>query len=77
LLRRVRAVLDGLPGGPHEIVVVDDGSSDRTLELLEAEAALDPRLVVVSFSRNFGHQAAFTAALDHATGDAVVFVDGR
>jgi glycosyltransferase involved in cell wall biosynthesis len=76
LLRRVRAVLDALPGGPHEIVTVDDGSADRTLSLLEAEAAADARLVVVSLSRNFGHQAAFTAALDHATGDAVVLMDG-
>ncbi len=62
LLRRVRAVLDALPGGPHEIVTVDDGSVDRTLEMLEAEAAADPRMLVVSLSRNFGHQAAFTAA---------------
>jgi dolichol-phosphate mannosyltransferase len=76
LLRRVRAVLDSVPGGPHEIVTVDDGSSDRTLAMLEAEAAADPRLVVVSLSRNFGHQAAFTAALDHVTGDAVVLMDG-
>jgi dolichol-phosphate mannosyltransferase len=76
LLRRVRAVLDALPGGPHEMVLVDDGSSDRTLPILEAEAAGDPRLLVVSLSRNFGHQAAFTAALDHATGDAVVLMDG-
>src|SRR5262245_39987363 len=76
LLRRVRAVLDSLPGGPHEIVTVDDGSSDCTLAMLEAEAATDARLVVVSLSRNFGHQAAFTAALDHATGDAIVLMDG-
>lgn len=76
LLRRVNAVLDGVPDGPHEIVIVDDGSSDRTPALLEAAANTDPRLVVVTLSRNFGHQAALTAALDHARGDVVVLMDG-
>jgi polyisoprenyl-phosphate glycosyltransferase len=76
LLRRVRAVLDAMPGGPHEIVLVDDGSTDGTLALAEQEAAADPRLVVVALSRNFGHQAALSAALDHASGDAVVVMDG-
>jgi dolichol-phosphate mannosyltransferase len=76
LLRRVGAVLDGIPDGPHEIVIVDDGSSDRTPALLDAAANGDPRLVVVTLSRNFGHQAALTAALDHASGDAVVLMDG-
>jgi polyisoprenyl-phosphate glycosyltransferase len=76
LLQRVRAVLSALPGGPHEVVFVDDGSSDRTLELLEAAALEDSRLRVVVLSRNFGHQAAFSAALAHVTGDAVVLMDG-
>jgi glycosyltransferase involved in cell wall biosynthesis len=76
LLRRVGAVLDGIPDGPHEIVIVDDGSSDRTPVLLDAAANVNPRLVVVTLSRNFGHQAALTAALDHASGDAVVLMDG-
>jgi len=76
LLRRVGAVLDAVPGGPHEIVVVDDGSADRTLALLEAAAARDGRLVVISLSRNFGHQAALTAALDHVTGDVTILMDG-
>jgi glycosyltransferase involved in cell wall biosynthesis len=76
LLRRVGAVLDGIPDGPHEIVIVDDGSSDRTPALLDAAANVNPRLVVVTLSRNFGHQAALTAALDHASGDAVVLMDG-
>ena len=75
LLRRTRAVLESIAGGPHEIVLVDDGSSDRTPEILEAEAARDPNLVFVSLSRNFGHQAALTAALDHCSGDAVVVMD--
>jgi dolichol-phosphate mannosyltransferase len=76
LLRRSLAVLDRLPGGPHEMICVDDGSSDRTLELLKTSAAEDPRIVAISFSRNFGHQAAISAGLEQATGDAVVLMDG-
>jgi dolichol-phosphate mannosyltransferase len=76
LLARVTAVLDKLPGGPHEIVFADDGSRDRSFELLNQAAARDPRIVVVSLSRNFGHQAALSAALDYATGDVVVPMDG-
>lgn len=75
LLRRTGAVLDSLPGGPHEIVLANDGSSDRTLEMLEQAAAEDDRLVVVSLSRNFGHQTALTAALDHVTGDVAILMD--
>ncbi len=76
LIRRTTAVLDGIPGGPHEIVLVDDGSSDRTLEMLEQAAEKDGRLVVVSLSRNFGHQTALGAALDQVSGDVVVMLDG-
>ena len=76
LLRRLAAVLDNLPGGPHEMVFVDDGSTDRTYEILEAAARQDARVFVLSLSRNFGHQAGITAALDHVTGDATVVMDG-
>jgi polyisoprenyl-phosphate glycosyltransferase len=76
LLRRTTDVLDNIPGGPHQILFVDDGSSDRTLEILEESARTDPRVAVISLSRNFGHQAALTAALDYASGDAVVLMDG-
>jgi dolichol-phosphate mannosyltransferase len=76
LLQRVKAVLDSLPGGPHELVLVDDGSSDRTLELLMDAAEQDSRVVVVGLSRNFGHQTALVAGLDHVSGDAVVLMDG-
>jgi dolichol-phosphate mannosyltransferase len=76
LLRRTRVVLDQLPGGPHEIVFVDDGSTDRTYPMLEEAAREDPRILAISLSRNFGHQAALTAALDYVTGDAVVVMDG-
>jgi polyisoprenyl-phosphate glycosyltransferase len=76
LVRRTTAVLDVLPGGPHEIVFVNDGSSDGTLEILEAAAMRDARLVIVELSRNFGHQTALTAALDQVSGDLVVLMDG-
>jgi polyisoprenyl-phosphate glycosyltransferase len=76
LLRRVTAVLDSVPGGPHEVIFVDDGSTDRTLSLLEEAAQSDPRITAISFSRNFGHQAAISAAIDHVSGDAVVIMDG-
>jgi polyisoprenyl-phosphate glycosyltransferase len=76
LLRRVGAVLDGIPGGPHEVVIVDDGSRDGTLATLQDAAVADPRLVIIALSRNFGHQAALTAAIDHVTGDAVMLMDG-
>jgi polyisoprenyl-phosphate glycosyltransferase len=76
VLRRVRSVLDRLAGGPHQIVFVDDGSADHTFEILEEAAQQDPRIIVISLSRNFGHQAALTAALDHVTSDATVVMDG-
>ena len=76
IVRRVGAVLDRVPGGDHELLFVDDGSGDGTAELLARLAADDPRVVVVSLSRNFGHQAALSAALDHVRGDAVVLMDG-
>jgi polyisoprenyl-phosphate glycosyltransferase len=75
-LRRTRLVLDSLAGGPHELVCVDDGSTDLTLVILEQAAGEDPRIILVALSRNFGHQAALTAALDHVSGDAVVVMDG-
>jgi glycosyltransferase involved in cell wall biosynthesis len=76
LVRRIGDVLRTIPGGPHEMLFIDDGSSDRTFELLSEAARRDPRIVVISLSRNFGHQAALSAAIDHATGDLVVLMDG-
>jgi glycosyltransferase involved in cell wall biosynthesis len=76
LFRRVAAVLDVLPGGPHEMVFVDDGSTDRTWALVSEAANSDLRVVGVRLSRNFGHQAALTAALEAVTGDVVVVMDG-
>lgn len=63
---------------PHEVEVlfVDDGSRDDTRALLLTAAAHDPRLTVVALSRNYGHQLAITAGIDHARGDAIVVLDG-
>ncbi len=76
LLRRSLAVLDTLPGGPHEVVLVDDGSSDQTWDLVVAAAEQESRVIGVALSRNFGQQAAIGAALDHVSGDYVVVMDG-
>jgi glycosyltransferase involved in cell wall biosynthesis len=74
--RELAAVLDALaPAYEAEIIFVDDGSRDRTLEVLRGLAAADPRVRYLSFSRNFGHQAAITAGLEIATGDAIVTLD--
>jgi polyisoprenyl-phosphate glycosyltransferase len=76
LVHRVRGVLDELPDGPHEVVFVDDGSTDATWTSILDAAASDSRVVGVRLSRNFGHQAALTAALETVTGDLVVVMDG-
>jgi glycosyltransferase involved in cell wall biosynthesis len=68
-------VLSGMPEHEFEIVLVDDGSADGTLEALNRIAARDPRVRVASFSRNFGHQIALTAGIDFASGDAVITLD--
>jgi glycosyltransferase involved in cell wall biosynthesis len=70
----INKVLAGI-GMDYEIVCVNDGSSDSTLEQITARAAQDPRVKVVSFSRNFGKEAAITAALDYASGDAAIPID--
>ena len=56
-------------------MLVNDGSGDRTPELLDRIAAADPRVRVIHLSRNFGHQAALTAGLEHAVGDVVAMID--
>jgi glycosyltransferase involved in cell wall biosynthesis len=69
---RVCRALEGLE---FELILVDDGSSDSTPAALERIAAADPRVRVVYLSRNFGHQTALTAGLDHARGEAIVMLD--
>ncbi len=77
LLDRVIGILDRLPGKPtHEIVLVNDGSSDGTLAAIREQMQHRHNLVLVNLSRNFGHQLAATAGLDVSQGDAVVLMDG-
>jgi len=71
----VRSVLETLKQS-WEIVYVNDGSRDSSLSLLTEIQQRDPRVTVVEFSRNFGHQAALTAGLQVARGDAVMLMDG-
>lgn len=59
----------------HELIFVNDGSGDGSLELLETLAAQDPQVKVVSFSRNFGHEAAMIAGMDYSRGDGIVCMD--
>lgn len=59
----------------YEIIFVNDGSQDKTLEILEKIAKEDKKIKVISFSRNFGHQAAVTAGLKYTTGDAIIIMD--
>ena len=58
-----------------EVILVNDGSSDRTVEVLLDWVERDERITLINLARNFGHQAAVTAGLDHATGDAIVIMD--
>ena len=74
LHRRLDAVAAQL-GGEIEFVFVDDGSRDATLDRLKELADKDSRVRILALSRNFGHQAALSAGIDHATGDAVVVMD--
>ena len=71
---RLRSVLNTLSENT-EVIYVDDGSDDDTLEILNAIRGQDRRVGVVSLSRNFGKEAALTAGIDHANGDAVIVID--
>lgn len=68
-------VCSALEGTEFELVLVDDGSKDETPSLLSTLSEADRRVRVVTLSRNFGHQAALTAGLDHASGDVIVMLD--
>lgn len=75
LFDELRRVTDALPYS-FEFIIVDDGSTDDTLPKIERLASKDSRVRGLSLSRNFGHQAALTAGLDVARGDAVITMDG-
>lgn len=74
-LERASKTFAAIPGVDYELVFVDDGSRDDSFAQLSARAARDPHVRVVKFSRNFGHQIAITAGVDHARGDCVVVID--
>lgn len=74
-VKQLQAVCLELPDMDVELIFVDDGSQDRTRELLKGFAAEGNRIKVIAFARNFGHQIAVTAGIDAANGDAVVLID--
>jgi polyisoprenyl-phosphate glycosyltransferase len=74
LYRRIQDVMDST-AEPWELLLVDDGSTDTSTELIRALADEDKRVRPVIFARNFGHQVAVTAGLDYSRGDAVIIID--
>jgi glycosyltransferase involved in cell wall biosynthesis len=75
LSRRLTAVFDANPGVRWDVLLVNDGSRDRSATVVRELAARDPRFALLEFSRNFGFQAALAAGLAHARGDAVITMD--
>lgn len=72
---RMTEVLSNIPNYDYELILVNDGSKDNTLPILEKIAAKDNKVKVLSFARNFGHQCAVTAGLKEVTGDVAVIID--
>ncbi len=72
--RRLKQVM-GSMGEPYELIFVNDGSSDRSVQLIKEFSLRDDTIVLIDFSRNFGHQLAITAGMDYAVGEAVVVID--
>ena len=75
LYARLKQVMEQV-GDNFELVLVDDGSSDRTYKLLEEIAAVDSRVLVVKLRRNFGQTSALAAGFDHASGEYILAMDG-
>ncbi len=75
LYRRVAAVAEGVAGRAFEIVLVNDGSRDRSWEIMRGLAARDERVLAVNLSRNHGHQLALTAGLDLCSGERILIID--
>jgi glycosyltransferase involved in cell wall biosynthesis len=74
LRKRLQSLMD-LLDGPSEVILIDDGSRDRSYEIMVDMSRQDPRFRVAQLSRNFGHQTAITAGMDLASGDAIVIMD--
>jgi glycosyltransferase involved in cell wall biosynthesis len=75
LYHSLKSVMDS-DGKDYELIFIDDGSTDRTLELLEPFEQKDARVRLLRFRRNFGKAAAWAAGFDHAKGDVIVTIDG-
>jgi dolichol-phosphate mannosyltransferase len=74
LTERIQKVMDS-SGEAWELILVNDGSTDRSPEMIDEVAERSPNVKTIHFARNFGHQIAVTAGIDHASGDAVVLID--
>lgn len=73
--KRTKKVFENLKEYTYEMICIDDGSKDNTLPIIEKIASQDKNVKIISFSRNFGHQAAITAGLKYVSGDAAVIMD--
>ena len=73
--KRLNSILKSLEEYDYEMVIINDGSKDNTYNMISKIAQVDKKVKVLSFSRNFGHQAAVTAGLKYSTGDAVLIID--
>ena len=71
LYERLEKLINSIENYEFEILFVNDGSEDKTLDIIEEIASKDKKVKIISFSRNFGHQAAVTCGLRATTGDAV------
>ena len=74
LYEQISETLD-TTGEPWEMILINDGSTDRSLELMQTLHRRDPRVKIIDFAKNFGHQTAVTAGLDYASGSAVIIID--
>ena len=75
LIERIKKLIDSINKYNFEILFINDGSKDKTLELIKSYREEDNRISYVNFSRNFGKETAMIAGLDYAKGDAVIFMD--
>ena len=75
LYERLEKLMNDIKNYEFEILFVNDGSKDKTIQLIKEMRAKDSRICYVDFSRNFGKEIAMLAGLDYATGDCVIFMD--
>ena len=75
LKKRIKEMMSNIKAYEFEILFINDGSKDKTLEIIKEWREEDSRISYVDFSRNFGKETAMIAGLDYATGDCVIFMD--